>query len=655
MQLVLKRSPALEAAVEAHIDALHDRTSPLYHQWLTAQQFGDQYGVPQADVAVVTAWLVSEGLRVDSVPVSRMFVEFSGTAGQIAKAFHTEIHRLHVRGQWHIANVTDPSIPALLADRVAGVHALHDFMPHPLFKPRGAVKRDPGTGTWSRVNTDPDFTFTQSPTTYYAVAPADFAAIYDLNALFAAGYRGAGQDVVVIEDTTLKNASDVATFRSAFGLSTDAGTFAQMTATGTTTCISAGVNGNEGEAALDAEWAGAAAPDAKIELASCADSATVFGGLIAIQNLINGATPPQVMSISYAECESDNGATGNQSYVNAYQQATAEGVSVFVAAGDGGAAECDDDADFATHGISVNGFASTPYNVAVGGTDFMDLYDSESAGPAVTNYWSATNGATFGSALSYIPEIPWNDSCASALTYGLHMFTQSYGTTGFCNSATGESDDLTTAAGSGGPSNFSAQPTWQTGAVGLPTKSGGPRYLPDVSLFAGNGAWGHFYVYCMSDTAEGGGVCNYGSASDTLAQGAGGTSFSAPALAGIEALVNQYTGSAQGNPNPTYYKLASAEFGAAGSTRCNSSEGAPASPTLPDSTCIFHDVTQGDTDVPCTGTVDCFGSGKVGSKTLNGALSTSATSFAPAYPAGIGWDFATGLGSMDAYNLVTRW
>jgi subtilase family serine protease len=83
-------------------------------------------------------------------------------------------------------------------------------------------------------------------------------------------------------------------------LSTYSGTFSQETATGTATCTNAGVNGAEGEAALDAEWAGTAAPDAAIVLASCKDTSTVFGGLIALQNLINGASPPKIVSISYA-------------------------------------------------------------------------------------------------------------------------------------------------------------------------------------------------------------------------------------------------------------------------------------------------------------------------------------------------------------------
>ncbi len=729
MQLVLRRSPEQEAALEAQIDALHDKTSPQFQKWLTLDQFASQYGVAQADIDVITGWLRSHGLRVDSVPPSRMFIEFSGTAAQVSEAFGTEIDNLVVDGKPHFANVRDPQIPAELAKVVVGVHALHDFMPHPMRKDRGQARRDHVTGAWSLPKPSPDFSIgpyggecaqnsdctsgtcntttgvctctadnqctttlsggaatcnTTSKTcvqcksnadcfgpstcnaatnvceqTFYALGPADFATIYNLNPLFAAGTTGKGETVVVIEDTLISNTADVTSFRAAFGLTGYGGTFSQVTPAGTTKCTNSGVNGAEAEAALDAEWAGASAPGATIVLASCRDTATTFGGLVALENLINGATPPPVVSISYGECEAENGNAANANYVNNYQQAVALGVSVFVSSGDEGAASCDANAAVATHGIAVSGFASTPYNVAVGGTDFMDYRDSQFGGPPQTTYWSATNTAAFGSALSYVPEIPWNDSCASQLVYStpsiaLGTYTQGYGPTGFCNSTIGKADFQTTAAGSGGPSSYSAQPSWQTGVVGLPSKSGGRRVLPDVSLFAANGVFGHFLVECMSDAAQGGAPCAFGSDADTLLQAGGGTSYAAPAMAGIQALINQKMGGPQGNPNYTYYKLAAAEQGARGTTRCNSTGGIEAAPQSPDPGCIFNDVTQGDIVLNCTG-ADCFGTSKVGTTTYQGSLSTSSTADNPAFAAGTGWDYATGLGSVNATNLVNAW
>jgi subtilase family serine protease len=277
-------------------------------------------------------------------------------------------------------------------------------------------------------------------------------------------------------------------------------------------------------------------------------------------------------------------------------------------------------------------------------------------------YWSGTNSSTYGSALSYIPEIPWNDSCAGGVLVNFLGFPAAYGADSLC--AFGF---RTVAAGSGGPSGCAsgspyeygiiggtcqgyAKPSWQTGVDGIPND--GLRDIPDVSLFAANGLWGHYYVICWSNTANGGAPC-LGAPSGWA--GAGGTSFAAPILAGIQALVNQKQGSAQGNPNYVYYKLAAKEYGAEGSPTCNSSNG-PSSATA---NCIFHDITMGDIVVNCAGSANCHG--YVGNQrgllfgTPDGALSVSGTSFAPAYGAAAGWDFATGIGTLDAYNLVMNW
>ncbi len=378
---------------------------------------------------------------------------------------------------------------------------------------------------------------------------------------------------------------------------------------------------------------------------------TTFGGLIAFQNLIAEATPPKIISISYGECEAENGATANAAYRAAYQTAAAEGISVFVSSGDEGAASCDADLAKATHGISVSGFASTPYNVAVGGTDFGDT----DAGTTAT-YWNSTNTATFASAKSYLPEIPWNDSCAGTLLSTYAGYPTPYGSSGFCNSATGKADYLTTASGSGGPSGCAtgtasttgvisgtcagyAKPAWQS-LVGVPAD--GVRDLPDVSLFAANGVWGHYYVICYSDKAYGGAPCT---GAPSTWSGAGGTSFASPILAAIQALVNQKQAAPQGNPNPTYYSLAATEYGVSGSASCNSTTG-----NAIGAGCIFRDITKGDIDVNCTGTHGCY----LPSGT-NGVLSTATSTYTPSYRATTGWDFATGIGSINAYNLVYGW
>ena len=643
MLLQLKRSPEQERELRQLIEGLTDSSSPNFHRWLTAKEFGERFGLASQDLGAITRWLESHGLKVNVVYESGMLVDFSGTAGQVREAFHTEIHELNVKGVKHIANMSDPKIPSALAPAVVGVVSLHDFMPHTNYKPRANFTTSGG---------------------YYAVVPADLATIYNLNPVFSASISGQGQTVVVIEDTNVYSTADWTTFRSTFGLSSyTGGSFTQVhpaPPSGGNNCANPGVNGAEGEAIIDAEWASASAPSAAIELASCSDTQTTFGGLIALQNLLNeSATPPALVSISYGECEAYNGASANQAYSTAYQQAVTEGVSVFVSSGDEGAASCNANQPDATYGIGVSALTSTPYNVSVGGTDFGDSY----AGTNST-YWSDTNTSTYGSALSYVPEIPWNDSCASVLLANFEGYSQTYGTTGFCNSYTGDSYFLTTTSGSGGPSGCATgapsevgvvggscagwpKPSWQS-LTGNP--SDGVRDIPDVSLFAANGVWGHYYPFCDSNPNNG---YSCTGTPDTWI-GAGGTSFASPIMAGIQALVNQKAGGRQGNPNPAYYSLAASEYGASGDSSCNSTLGNTAG-----SSCIFYDVTQGDMDVPCYNyspslIYDCY-LGVESQGNGYGVLSTSNVAYQLAYGTTTGWDFATGIGSVNAANLVNNW
>ncbi len=661
--LQLKRPPETEAAARKFLDSQQDPQSPNYHQWLTAAEFGKRFGTVEQDLGTVTGWLGSHGFGVNQVHPNGMLIDFSGTAGQVREAFHTEIHNLEVDGTSHIANMSDPRIPAALAPVVEGVVSLHDFMPHALAAPRG------------------NYTFTSGGSTYQAVVPGDLATIYNFTPAYTAGYTGLGQTIVVLEDSDVYNkANDFATFRSTFGLPSATLTEVHPTGGPGGSCSDPGVNSDDVEAEIDAEWAGAAAPNATIELASCKDT-TNFGGFIALQNLLavwSPVTPhPSIVSISFGESEAQNGATGN-AYINGlYQTAVAEGVSVFVSAGDEGAASSDAGATTATHGITVSAYATTEYNVATGGTDFADTYDGTTA-----TYWNSTNATYYNSAKSYIPEIPWNDSCAGQLITTALGFTTPYGTAGLCASSTARQDGLlAVAAGSGGPSNcFTgvpsqpgvasgtckgyAKPSWQS-VYGNPAD--GVRDIPDVSLFASNGMWGHYYVVCYSDPGKGRGGSPCTGAPSTWA-GFGGTSLTAPAMAGVQALINQRMGAAQGNPNPNLYQLARTAYGAAGNSACNSSLGTES--------CVFHDVTFGDMDVNCSAnSANCydpgatgtgggggglggrggFGGGGGGGNGGGGVLSTSTSSYARAYGTAPGWDFATGIGSVNVYLLVISW
>src|SRR5947209_5276589 len=572
MLLQLQRPPELETALAQFIDELHNPASPNFHKWLTARQFGENFGLAQQDLDTIARWLESHGFTVNAAYPSVVLIDFSGTAAQVRASFHTEIHHLQARGVRHTANVREPQIPAALAPAISGIVSLHDFRPNAMHRMR---------------QPKPDFTVADPfGGNTYAVVPADLATIYNLNPLFNAGVSGQGQTIVLIEDTDVFSASDWSTFRSTLGLS--GYTSASFTSvhpapsSGANNCLPPGVFApNDAEAILDAEWASAAAPSAAMEMASCADTTVTFGGLIALENLINSSgNPPAIMSISYGQCETVNGATANAAYNSAYQQAVTEGVSVFVAAGD----------------------------------------------------------------------------CAGALLSSYLGYSPTYGSTSLCNDFLFGASFSTTAAGGGGPSGCASgapsingvvsgtcqgwpKPSWQS-LLGNPNDA--VRDTPDVSLFAADGLWSHFYVFCWSDTKNGGAACT---GDPSTWSGAGGTSFAAPIMAGIQALVNQKVGAPQGNPNPVYYRLAASEYGSAGNSACNSSLGNAVA-----ASCIFYDVTLGDMDVDCAGTNNCYlPSGR------EGVLSTSNNSFSPAYGTTTGWDFATGIGSVNAANLVNNW
>jgi subtilase family serine protease len=590
-----------------------------------------------------------------------MVMDISGTAGRINEAFHTEIHHLEVRGREHYANMTDPTIPEALAPLVVGIVSMHDFKPQAMNKPRL------------------EYTFAGCGGSCYALSPAEFEVIYNVNPLFRLGINGSGETIVLVEDSNTYG-TDVATYRNKF-LSKYSGTVTTIHPSGSNACTDPGTNGDDGEADLDAEVASAIAPNATIEVASCSGTTATFGGLIAIENLLATGTPPAIISMSYGECEAFNGAASNAAFNAAFQTGAAAGVSIFVSAGDSGASTCAPlygaTINYARPGVGVTGWGETIYNVSVGGTDFEDTYNAIKGSPAipVSTYWNSTNTTTGSSVKSYIPEIPWNDSCAGYLLYNFVGRTTGYGSNGLCAVSTYRS----IAAGGGGPSSCATggdgadqtgfavvdgtctgypKPSWQSGIFGNPAD--GVRDVPDVSLFAANGLWGHYVIVCYSDTANGGTSC---AGAPSTWSGFGGTSVAAPVMASIQALVNEEWGIRAGNPNPTYYSIAKAEFGSTGNSGCYSIN-QPAPKGL-SSTCVFYDIAQGDTNVDCQyyGPGNAFGVGCYRPSGTYGALSTQALNTGTVTAGGSGYTSApqctiaapSNLGKYLAPNGTVLW
>ena len=621
--LVLKRSPEQETQLRALLQSQQDKSSPNYHQWLTPDQFGQRFGLAPEDVQVVTSWLQSRGFQVSTVGRGLTAIEFSGTAGQVQDAFHTEVHRYEVNGEQHWANASDPQIPAALAPVITGLNALHNFPKRPAHHAAGLFSKSRTNGHVARLN--PEFTYQASDETLYAMAPADFATIYNVTPLWTAGLDGTGQSIAIVGQSDI-NIDDVRSFRSLFSLPPND---PQIIVNGPDPGL---LPGDETESDLDVEWSGAVAKGATIKFVTSESTNSDSGVDLSAFYVIDNDLAP-VMGVSYQGCEPALGEAGNQFIANLWEQASAEGITVVVAAGDAGSAGCDPFVrDYAAEsGLAVNGLASTPFNVAVGGTDFNDANKQQI-------YWNTANNSQSGSAKGYIPEIPWNDSCANP---ELSYITSSSSASANCNDLVLLTDPnyqyLNTLAAGGGPSRCAThapgngtcqgypKPTWQAGP-GVP--SDGVRDLPDVSLFSSDGFNSSFYVVCEADQDPNEASCDLNSPyADFL--GIGGTSAATPTFAALLAIINQFTGSSgQGIANYTLYNLAA------------------------NHPSVFNDVTSGSNAVPCLpGTSDCV----TPTTNLGYGVISDGSPATPAYSAGAGYDLATGLGSVSAYSLVHSW
>ena len=706
--MLLRRPAPRERALQQFIRRQYDPHSPDFHHWLTPRQFGARFGPPNQDIHEVTNWLTQHGFTVNHVPSGGLFVDFSGTAGQVARAFHTEIHRYQVHGEDHYANASDPYLPASLAKAVTGLRALNDFHPHPHLRNAGLASFDRQSQQWTRQAKPQGSHLTSAADALYIVGPQDFANIYGVNQVWQEGVGGGstapllvgtGQTIAVVGETNVDNA-DIQTFRDQFGI-TALGPNGSVVNENppANVCAAPDPAANSPESYLDAEWSGAMAPDATIDFVACGRQSVTSGADLAAAYVI--ADPPHVqrigvLSTSYGDCEALPQSEANQFYVSLWQQAAVEGITVVVASGDTGGDGCQYVDTYAKDGLTVVNEASTPYNIAAGGTDFSDVFSGTTSA-----YWSGTNGPNFVSAQSYIPETPWNETCSSPLVLARfgQAFASSTGPNGFCtwaaqqpiDPATGYSPWFSTFAGSGGLSTVSQRPLWQTGIPGLPAQPG--RAVPDISMFASGGyTWGQALILCDSAFANlpAGTACDFTNANDITANYGGGTSFVAPAFAGIMALINQKNGGRQGQANNVLYPLAAEQYvNYGGATQPNLANCAAYLGPQALSGCYFHDVSatpntvatpafiNANTQVPCTGSAtvpgvftdlstspvsnneNCDGyqitvtqSGAALTTTPNyyGGLSTAANT--PAFAATPGYDLATGLGSPNVYSLV---
>jgi subtilase family serine protease len=562
MLLVLKRSPDQDSALLRLLDGQQDKSSPNYHKWLTPEEFGKRFGPADADVQAVTSWLQTHGFQVAKVSKGRSVVEFSGTAAMVDEAFHTQIHRYLVNGDPHWANASDPQIPSALTPVVAGVWTMHDFVKKPMLRMSNEhfpLSHQPGS----------EKPFATAPDGTHFLAPGDFAVIYGLNPVYKAGINGNRVNIAVVARSDF-NGTDLSSFENIFGLPSSPVVFTQD---GPDPGNLGG--GEEAEAVLDATWSSALAPGAVIQFVVSASTDTTDGADLSAVYIVDNDLG-DVMTESFGICEPNVTSTQLAGFSAVSEQAAAQGITYLVATGDTGSSGCDNlNETVATGPIAVSALASTAFNTAVGGTIF-----NENGNDSV--YWSSNTNTPI-TALKYIPENVWNESCTAAACGG----------------------NANIAAGGGGVSTAVPKPSWQAGA-NLNIPNDGFRDLPDVSLTA---ALHDPYLICFE-----------GSCSQGFLAGIAGTSASTPSFAGIMALVNQKVGGRVGLANYVLYQLAAGQ----------AQYPAECSTISPNSACIFNDVTGGNNAVP--------GPNPPGQ-----------------YTAAAGFDLATGLGSVNANNLVNGW
>jgi hypothetical protein len=621
--LLLRRGDEQEAELRQLIADLHDPSSPNFHQWLTPAVIGSRFGPADSDLQAVTSWLSSHGLQVGGINKARTSVRFSGTAAQISATFHTSIHSYLVNGETHHANNSDPEIPAALLPVVAGISSLNDFHASANHVFKGRALYDPRTHQVLPDWTDPTAVGRYS----LFLAPSDFNIQYSVPPTA----NGAGVRIGIIGRSNI-DMSLVAAYRNLF----------QLNAANLPTVIIDGVDpgivtgsgdkNSAGETYLDLEVAGSVAPESQILYYTAADF-NLSDGLVSAAMRAVDDNAAAVLSVSYLSCEKGLAASGNATWNMIWEQAAAQGQTAMVSSGDSGPATCDDHSTVmqATHGLAVNGLASSPFNIAVGGTDFYyTSYATDTPGgntsmattDELKQYWNLTTATSpVTSLITTVPEQPWN------VPFGLNLADggnyASYTTTPLIEASGGGVSSCGVWSGSGSNQTCSGypKPAWQAGLGPTNTPY---RTLPDVSLFASGGS-----NYSSYPTCSVAGDCT---ARTTEANGgavqisrSGGTSASSPAFAGIMALINQATGSRQGQANYILYALFAQH---------------------PE---VFHAISLGSNNVPCVqNSPGCAITNNPGDP-ANGQYSYGGYYASPSY------NLATGLGSVNVTKLLADW
>ncbi len=596
LTLYLSRSPEKESAFQHLLIAQQTLGDPLFHFWYAPSELGRQFGASDGQIQSVTSWLEGRGLHVLNVSNSKTFIEFEGSIAALSSTFEVSFHWFRGPGKNRWSITSEPRIPSALASTIRSISGLSMELEH------SSMKRGSSGTAFSKCS---------GATCTNYITPNDFATIYDLPSAATSGLNGAGRVIDVIAEAEI-DAADITAFNTltrsnvptpsvfvppANATPPQAALTVPLTADCTATPLPAVCDqlSLQQEATLDVERAGSVAPGASLQLiVSTGDSMGDRGTLVDTAYAVDGASTPDIITISFYYCESTNVSALVNNWNGLFEQAAAEGISVFVSSGDSDAT-CFED-KFAAPAqadqfLSVNYLCSSSFVTCVGGTEFV-----EGSNPSM--YWGS-NGNGLQSALQWIPEGAWNDP----------MQTDSQGNIVYEVEGSG-----------GGTSQLLPAPSWQISLPGFGSLLG--RALPDVAF---SSSCHDAYLVCMESNGKGDN-CIVDASGDFRFANFCGTSAATPSMAGIMALVDQANNGRQGNANPELYRLA----------------------TNP-ANMVFHDTT-----VASSGVTNC----SLDTASLCNNTPPSGAGLgggAPGYKLLNGFDEVTGLGSIDVQKLLANW
>ncbi|HEY2654304.1 MAG TPA: protease pro-enzyme activation domain-containing protein, partial [Solirubrobacteraceae bacterium] len=331
LSALVSLKPSDPSALAAYAQAVSTPGSSIYHQHLTVAEFRQQFAPTQTQIQSVESALRASGLRPGSVSANGLLIHVSARAGAFAHAFSTRFQRVKLRaGRTAYANTSAPQLPATVSGYVRGVIGLDSLItPHPLglASERGSVVTPHAEANVATGGPQP-CTAAGNGNTADKIASA-----YDFSPLYAAGDKGAGQTIAILElepNTT----SDIAAYQSCYGTNTSVNYVSvdgfNQTGPGT------------GEAALDIEQVIGLAPLATIDVYQAPNTNQ---SLIDDYTAMVNNSSVNVISTSWGSCEA-NASTLTQTENTLFMQAAAEGKSVFAASGDNGSV--DDDAPACT-------------------------------------------------------------------------------------------------------------------------------------------------------------------------------------------------------------------------------------------------------------------------------------------------------------------